>query len=254
MRTTVLATLVTSALFAMPALAADASAPEYTFSGNVAVTSDYVFRGITQTNHHAAIQGGLDYAHQSGFYAGLWGSSISWLADQGSGSYPTEVDVYGGYKGSIVDGVGYDVGVLSYYYPGTRNPGVSSPNTTELYAGLSYQWASFKYSRSTGNLFGWAGSNGGNTHGSSYYDLNLAPSIAEDWTLQAHLGRQTVAHRKSASYTDWRLGVSKDVGFGTLSLSYTDTNAEGDVGQDYRNAFGKDMGKQQVAVTFSKTL
>ncbi|GAB3255407.1 TorF family putative porin [Chitinimonas naiadis] len=254
MRTTLIASLITSALFVAQAHAADVPAADYTFTGNVAVTSDYLFRGITQTNNKAAIQGGFDFAHKSGFYAGAWGSSISWLSDQGSGSYPTELDVYTGYKGNIVDDLGYDIGVLTYYYPGTRNPGVTSPNTTELYGAISYQWATFKYSRSTGNLFGWTSKTGDNTHGSSYYDLTLAPSLGDGWTVSGHIGRQTVAHRSSASYNDWRLGVSKDVGFGTLSLNYTDTNAEGDIGQDYRNAFNKDIGRGRVAVTFSKTL
>lgn len=253
MRATLAASILATAIFGANAEAADAPA-DYTFTGNVALTSDYIFRGITQTNNHAAIQGGFDYSHKSGFYLGTWGSSISWLSDQGSGSFPTELDFYGGYKGTVTGDLGYDVGALTYYYPGTRNPGMTSPDTTELYGAVSYKWASFKYSRSTGNLFGWTSKMGGNTRGSSYYDLSANPTIAEGWTLQAHVGRQAVANRSTASYTDWKLGVSKDVGFGTLSLTYTDTNAQGDVGQDYYNAFGKDIGRQRLAAMFSKTM
>ncbi|MBV8658535.1 MAG: hypothetical protein JO142_11985, partial [Burkholderiales bacterium] len=145
-----------------------APTPDYTFTGNVSLTSDYIFRGITQTNNHPAIQGGFDFAHKSGFYLGTWGSSISWLSDAGAGSLPMEWDIYGGYKGNIVDDVGFDVGVLEYYYPGTRNAGVTNPDTTEIYGALSYKFASFKYSYATSDLFGFTSQNGSNTHGSGY--------------------------------------------------------------------------------------
>jgi uncharacterized protein (TIGR02001 family) len=176
------------------------------------------------------------------------------LNDQGSGSMPTELDVYGGNKGGIGGDFSYDVGVLAYVYPGTRNAGAATPNTTEVYGSVGYSWASFKCSYSLGNLFGWTGSHNQNSHGSTYYDLSASPTLADGWTLQAHIGRQNVAHRDTASYTDWRLGVNKDVGFGTLGVGYTSTNAKGKAGEDYANPYGVDMGRGRLAVSFSKTM
>jgi len=231
-----------------------APAPEYTFTGNVSLTSDYIFRGITQTNNHPAIQGGFDFAHKSGFYLGTWGSSISWLSDANAGSLPMEWDIYGGYKGNITDDIGFDVGVLEYYYPGTRNAGVTNPDTTEIYGAVSYKFASLKYSYATSDLFGFTSSTGGNTHGSGYVDLTVSPDLGDGWGLVAHAGHQDVAHRSSASYDDWKLGVTKDVGVGSLALTYTDTNAKGKVGQDYYNAYGKNIGRARAVISFTKTM
>ncbi|MBV8467475.1 MAG: hypothetical protein JO218_16165 [Burkholderiales bacterium] len=226
-----------------------APAPDYTFTSNVTLASEYIYRGIAQSDNHPAVQGGFDFAHKSGFYVGTWASSISWLNDEGAGSFPMEWDFYGGYKGTIVDDLGFDVGGLEYYYPGTRNAGFVNPDTFELYGGLNYKWASFKYSRSSGNLFGAA-----NSHGSNYFDLTLSPDLGEGWGAVAHVGRQTVAHFSLANYDDWKLGVTKDVGFGSVGLTYTGTNAKGNVGQPYYNAYGNDLGRGRVVLSFTKTM
>src|SRR5450756_487044 len=147
MRKLLLASAV-SAAFSMPltvsAQTAPAAAPAspHTFTGNVGLVSQYIFRGLTQTNGNPAIQGGADYAHASGFYAGTWLSNISWYTDQnaGSKSFPTslaspgaagfppytpnnsnaaslEWDFYGGFKNSFGGGDwNYDVGIIQYYY------------------------------------------------------------------------------------------------------------------------------------------
>src|SRR5256885_16505330 len=69
---------------AEPAAAAPAPTPEHTITGNVGLFSQYIFRGLTQTNRDPALQGGFDYAHSSGFYAGTWASNISWLRENAS--------------------------------------------------------------------------------------------------------------------------------------------------------------------------
>lgn len=95
-------TLLVSALsVSLSALADEAPASPHTFTGNVGLVSDFVYRGISQTHTQPAVQGGFDYAHASGLYAGIWGSSISWVSDGLGGSYPLELDIYGGYKGSL---------------------------------------------------------------------------------------------------------------------------------------------------------
>lgn len=97
-------------------------------TGNVGVFSDYVFRGITQTGGEPAVQGGIDYSHASGLYVGTWTSNISGF---GGGS-TFETDFYGGFAGKAGD-LGYDVGLILYYYPDGDDE-----ETIEYYGGLSY--------------------------------------------------------------------------------------------------------------------
>src|SRR5690606_26384764 len=141
------------------ALAGQASAE---VTGEVTVVSDYLFRGVTQTDEKPALQAGLTWEHESGFYVGTWGSSISWLADSDPDvSSQVELDVFVGYAGAFGDsGVGYDVGANYYWYPGSYPPGFNSPDTTELYFGLSWNVLSAKYSYAITDLFGIPDSDG----------------------------------------------------------------------------------------------
>src|SRR5450755_1123721 len=105
------------ALLATPMLCfAEDTSP---LSFNVSVTSDYRFRGISQTRLKPALQGGVDYALSSGFYVGAWASTIQWIKDNGVKG-PVELDLYGGYKGEIQKDLGYDVGLLQYAYVGNK--------------------------------------------------------------------------------------------------------------------------------------
>ena len=101
-------------------------------SANIGATSNYVWRGVTQTDDQAAIQGGIDWAGDSGFYAGTWVSNV----DFGPGSGETEWDLYGGYAGEM-GGLGYDVGYIQYLYPDTADADFG-----EIYLGLSWEWLS----------------------------------------------------------------------------------------------------------------
>ncbi|SEK09215.1 TorF family putative porin [Achromobacter sp. NFACC18-2] len=233
---------------APPAADAADTASRYTLTANVTLASQYRYRGLMQTNNQPAIQGGFDLAHASGFYIGNWNSSISWLDDSNSDvSAPVEMDFYGGYKGNIVEGVPVDLGVLQYYYPGDFPSGYTSPDTTELYAGIGYGPMSFKYSIALTNLFGFADSKY-----SQYFDLsgNFDTGL---WglTVNAHVGRQIVRNVDNGSYTDWKLGLTKDFGDGlSVSLAYLDTNADRAV---YTNTRGRDMGRATGLLSVTKT-
>ena len=131
--------LACASAFAEDAPAADA--PEVSpITANVTVTNNYIYRGITQTNGKPAIQGGFDYAHESGFYVGNWNSSITWVSDGyksssgGTLSAPLEMDFYGGFKKELIgEGFASDIGVLEYYYPTTgimTTASTVNPNTT----------------------------------------------------------------------------------------------------------------------------
>jgi len=269
MRKTILAASLASAAFAFPSLAAAqaaaAPASPHTFTGNLTLASEYLYRGIAQTRGKPALQGGFDYAHSSGFYLGTWGSNISWISDAVAGaSSSLEVDVYGGYKGTISGDWGFDLGALTYIYPGSGKPtGASKPDTTEIYGAVSYKWLSLKYSRTTGSLFGWTKtSDGSKTTGSGYLDLSGTWDLGGGFGLTGHLGRQTVRGRSSASYSDWKIGITKDLGFGTLGMAYSATNAKADCNstptEDYcfinaGTGGTYDAGKSRLLVTFGKT-
>lgn len=247
--------------FAAPAFAeeaAPAAAPSLT--GNIALTSNYVFRGISQSQNKPALQGGFDYAHSSGLYVGTWASNIGWVNTKDNSSL--EWDFYAGYKGTFADDFSYDLGVLKYYYTGDSNGNSLTPDTTEVYAAIGWKFITLKYNYSVSKyLFAWGdqSGNGGTNRGSGYLDLSANYDLGNGWGVNAHVGHQDVKNYSNASYTDWKLGVTKDVGFGVVGLAYTDTDANGCKSTSGAYCFigtgttAKDVSKATAIVTFSKT-
>ena len=188
---------------ATTALAADskAPAPDFEISGNFGLFSDYRFRGISQTDKDPALQGGFDLSHNSGFYIGTWGSNVAdWANTSGNGM---EIDVYGGYTTELPMGIGADIGFIRYEYPGNRNN--PKQNTNEWYVGASFGPLSYKFSRTTGNWFGQAGSSG-----STYHALSVEVPLNDQLTLAAHYGKQKVkgASATTNGFNDYKVGVS----------------------------------------------
>jgi uncharacterized protein (TIGR02001 family) len=251
---------------AAPAAPAAAAADPGPLTANVSLTSDYRYRGISQSNLQPAIQGGFDYAHSSGFYIGNWNSSISWISDAASAagkstSAPVEMDFYAGFKHEWSKGFTADVGILQYYFPTSGATGfTTNPNTTELYAAQNFTFDSvtgyLKFSYAATTIFGFS-----NSAGSNYTDLTVNYDTGV-WglTLNAHAGYQYVAGTASGasvsndslfSYTDWKLGVTKDFGSGlTLGVAYLGTNAKKGA---YVNPQGKALGGDTVLATLTKT-
>lgn len=107
---------------ASPAFAQDQTepAPAVTITGSATIVSDYRFRGFSQSNEEAAIQGGFTITHESGAYIGTWGSSIGF-------NNGTEIDVYGGFAKELTPGLTGDIGATLYLYPGSTNTTVIEP-------------------------------------------------------------------------------------------------------------------------------
>lgn len=246
MKKLVLASAVLAALATPPAVMAQAvagaPASPHTFSGNVGVVSDYLFRGISQTRGGPAIQGGVDYAHSSGLYAGAWTSNINWVKDQQDTSVPVEIDIFGGFKNTFAGGDwNYDLGVISYNYPGTKTVTTNNSakaDTVEISAGLGWKWLSAKYSYATSsNFIAWYGGPSGtntnmNTRGSDYIELNANYELGDGWGINAHIGSQKVKNYQSAgdtnaSYADYKIGGTKDLGWGVVGLAITATSSKG---------------------------
>jgi uncharacterized protein (TIGR02001 family) len=233
--------------------AAPAAAPEspHSFSYNLGLYSQYIFRGLTQTAEEPALQGGVDYAHASGFYAGVWGSNISWLED---GDYydnsSLEVDIYGGFASEIGEtGIAYNVGVLQYLYPGDKKSGVKAAETTELYASLGYGWVTGKVSVVVSDgAFGFD-----NADGTTYSELNADIPLPYGLTASAHIGYQDFSGKGNSTfdYTDWKIGLSKAWDNGVkVGGFYTDTDGDKD---DFTDASGQNIAKEQFTFFVQKT-
>jgi len=227
---------------------ADAGAHSLTY--NLALTSDYRFRGLSQTGKKPAIQAGLDYAHGSGAYLGAWASNVN--GNQYPGAH-MEMDLYGGYKLELARELGGDFGLIHVHYPGGKStsatttfasrPGTTTyPNTTEVYAGMTYRWFSVKYNYSlSSSLFGLdsgtvgtlADINGNNayntpnknTRGSGYLDLSANFEVADKLALNLHLGHQNVRNYSKFSYSDYKVGLTKDLAGFSISAAIYGTNA-----------------------------
>jgi uncharacterized protein (TIGR02001 family) len=236
------------------AMAEDAASP-HSLSGSLTLTSDYVFRGISQTGGDMAVQGGLEYGHSSGFYLGTWGSNVGWIEDfQGYDSGNVEIDLYGGFRGGIGEtGLTFDVGAIQYWYPGDKPSGTVDADTTELYAALGWKWFTVKYSYYVSDeVFGF------DADGSAdYLDISASLPLGETGlTLGAHWGTFGFGDADDADYDDWKVSLAYDMsklgGLGegmTVGIAYSDTDADDDVWTD---ANGEFLGDSTTTVWLTK--
>jgi uncharacterized protein (TIGR02001 family) len=251
---------------AAQAPAAPPAAPEHTLTANVGLFSEYIFRGITQTAGKPAVQGGFDYAHSGGFYAGTWASNASWLEDFGAYTRSSlEWDFYAGFKTNLPGSdFFWDVGAIYYYYPGKRNPGVVNADTWEVYAALGWKWVSVKFSYSLDDYFG-ARPTGRKTDGTYYVDLSASYPVGDTgFSLAGHVGHLDVDNDGSdgdlstagkASYTDWRLGFAYTVPEGMMKgLEFGAYYSGNDARKRfYTDLTGYDTSKDRGVVYVKKT-
>jgi uncharacterized protein (TIGR02001 family) len=247
------------AVFAQAAAAPAKVEPEYTFAGNAGLFSDYRFRGFSQTDYNPAFQGGVDFAHKSGFYLGNWNSNVNSTLYNGAS---LEMDFYGGYKATFGDFV-LDVGTIYYFYPGTGQltPGVDAKNW-EVYIGGSYGPVSLKYYYSFTDFFGLnsdaLGLPGGiNTKGSQYLDLSGTYDLGGGWGLVGHIGWQSIKNAKDLgaiedSVYDYKLGVTYDIGgSGWIAGAAVIGTSEKDL--FLKSDLSEGAGKTSVVVSITKT-
>ena len=244
--------MVLAALAVSGAAFAQTKAPEpdYTLSYNVGVVSDYRYRGLSQSARKPALQGGIDFSHKSGFYLGTWASTIRWIKDAGATKGSVEVDLYGGYKGSITDTFSFDVGGLQYWYPRNNLDDVTgeNANTFEVYGAVTAGPATVKYSHALTHLFGTA-----NSKNSGYLDLSATFDLGNGYSLVPHVGWQKI--RNFGTYMDYSLTAAKDFSGFVVSA--------GVVGTNWKSHFGfpatlpgsgtKDLGKAGLVVGVKKT-
>jgi uncharacterized protein (TIGR02001 family) len=219
--------------------------PESPAAFNISLTTDYRYRGISQSRLEPALQGGYDFSHSSGIYLGTWASTIKWIKDAGeiakvdTGNATFEWDFYGGWKTELSKDVTLDLGGLYYYYMNNKYaniPGAVNTNTFEIYGAVTFGVVTAKYSHSLTNLFGYA-----NSKGSGYLDLNATFDLGDGWSLIPHYGYQKVSGNSIASYNDVSLILGKDLGKGfNVSVGGYVTDANDTV---YVSPEGKFLGK-----------
>jgi uncharacterized protein (TIGR02001 family) len=208
--------------------AAEAEEAESNFSWNVALTSDYVFRGISQSARDPALQGGLDYGFgDSGFYVGTWGSNI----DFGEGGPDIEVDAYVGWNADMSDSLNLDVMLVRYGYFGED----------DAYGNIDYNELIGKvtWSEMLSFTLGYTNDYANTGENSTYFNVTGEWDLGHDWGLSAGVGHTDFSD--SDGYNDWMLGVSKQFGPVNAALNYYDTNID-DAGERLSDA---------VVLTFS---
>jgi len=218
-------------LASLPTAQAATEIGDFEFSANVALTSDYVFRGFTQTDEGWAIQGGFDINHGSGFSVGVWGSNVKFLENDTvapEDRADIEIDLYVGYGNELDSGFSYDLSALYYLYPGAGSDlnydysefhlamGYSLPVGTEF--GLSYDYAP-KWSGETGKAHAYA--------------FNIGHSLSNGLGFGAYVGQQIFDENDKVELDDYvyyGASISYGVADFELSLNFSDTdldNAEG---------------------------
>lgn len=220
--------LIVASLLATQGVAAAADSP-HSYSWSAWATTDYAFRGISQNDERATVQAAFDYSHESGFYAGIWGSGI----DFGNQGPEVEVDTYVGFGFPIGDAFKGDVQFLRFNYVGGSNGSELAYN--ELIAKLTWNdliTGTIAYSNDvfasdeTGIYYNLAAKRAWESGiaifaGIGYYDLNDTYAVGD-------------------SYLEWSLGVSHTFGPAEVSLTYVDTNDDGN------DLFGKLAGNRVI--------
>ncbi|HKX79266.1 MAG TPA: TorF family putative porin [Novosphingobium sp.] len=228
---------------ATPAFAQEEAPGPLEIAGSGAIVSDYRFRGVSQTDKEMAVQAGVSVTHESGLYAGVWGSNLAGWGTFGGSN--TELDIYGGYATEL-GGVKLDVGLTWYMYPGGADttdfaePYVKVSGTAgpvNLLAGVAYapkqealgRWYFTGADAASGiynapgdkedNLYLWADANAGVPGTPLTLKAHLGYSDGNDG-----LGPNGTSVAPTGKYWDWMLGADMAVGPLTLGVAYIDTS------------------------------
>ena len=222
-------------------------------SANVGLASDYMFRGVSQTDNQMALQGGFDWAHASGFYVGTWASNVDSTLFGGRDRDPQlEVDLYGGYAGEI-GAFSYDLGVLGYFYPGADGPENDDFQTVELYVGGGYALTdalSFNAKLFYADELNFSGV----SEDGLYLTVGADYALSENFALSAAVGMSSGDAFETLggpggpdSYMDYSVGVTTSFAGADFSLTYVDSD------DDAEDLFGDSITDGRAVLTMSKS-
>jgi uncharacterized protein (TIGR02001 family) len=233
-------TLISTAL-ALASIAGITPEAQADISANAAVVSDYRFRGISQSNDNPAVQAGFDYAFESGFYLGTWGSTVDFdSADGFNGSL--ELDFYGGWATDIGENSSIDLGYIYYSYPGDDTG--QEGDYQEFYANYGWRDLSLGVAYSD-DYYGESGA-------FWYFQANYDWSFAENWALTLHAGYNDFEDdiflsSDKGDYFDYLVGVNWSVVGVDLGLAWVGTDL------DEADVFGTDWGNDTLVFSLSKS-
>jgi uncharacterized protein (TIGR02001 family) len=183
-------------------------------SGNLSLTSDYVFRGYTQTNEDPAVQGGLDWNSGEGFHVGVWGSTVNFKdSDEAS----TEFDLSAGFAGET-EGFSYDIGFIYYLYPGADS--ALNYNFWEFYSSTDYDFGPAAISVG----LAYTSDNFGSTGNGLYLQSGITVPLGEVVSINANLNYYDVDTSFGEDYVDWNIGGTISTKWLDASLTYLDTD------------------------------
>ena len=206
-------------------------------SGSLALTSDYVWRGTSQTDGKPALQGGVEYGHESGLYLGVWGSNVDFAEDVDDPAR-IEVDLSAGWRGETASGIGWDLSLVRYIYPRTTE----DYDSNELKLALSYAMVTLEVDYSNDAF--------ATGEDAFYYRVELSRELEDLLTLSAAIGysdldQAITGEGAPESYVDWRIGAARQLWGVDLDLSYYDTNGNG------KELYG-DIADGRLVLTLSK--
>ena len=204
-------------------------------SWNLALTSDYVFRGITQTDFDPALQGGLDYSFgDTGLYVGAWASNVDFADSEGP---DLELDYYIGWNHDLSETLNLDLSLVRYSYMGEQ----------EAYGNIDYNEVigALAYDEMLTFTVAYANDYSNSGYSSLYYNLAGSWDLGNDFAVNAGVGRTNFSD-DVGSYTDWNLGVSRQFGPVNAALNYYDVT-----GGFIDDVFGDEKASDRVVLTLS---
>lgn len=203
--------LVLATAMSAPFAASAQNSSASPYSWEVSGVSDYRFRGVSQSDNHSTLQGSFTYTTPVGLYASVWGSGV----DFGDGGPHTEIDYIVGWGVNVSKDIDFDVQVNRYTYPGSSALDYNELITKTTFAKQYSLTVAYSNDMLNTSTDGW------------YYALGGEWGLPADFALNANVGRNTFERGVARDYTDWNVGVSRNVGPVNLGLGYYGTDGNG---------------------------
>lgn len=185
------------------------------FTGSIAVTSDYLFRGISQTNNDPAVQAGVTWASGTGFYAGAWASNVDFVPGDKA---DVEVDLTTGFAGALEGGLTYDIGLIYYAYPGARSGTHYDYIEGAVKLGYDFGGAAWNFGAFV------TPENFGHTDSAGYFTTGLKFPLGSGFALDANVGRAEISSKFGKSYFDYNVGLTYSFEIADINVRFYDTD------------------------------
>lgn len=208
---------------AMLAGAAMSGAAHAEVSGNIALVSDYVFRGVSLSGEDPTVQGGFDWSSPDEmFYAGVWGSGL------GSAGSSMELDVYGGWT-PTTGPVSWDLGLIGYFYPGADDDGADF----DYFEAMAAPSINPTDALTLGAALYYSPENFGETGEALYLEINADYAFTDRFSVSGAFGNQSIddvdgpgGASDEDDYNTWNIGGTYALHGFTLDLRYSDTDID----------------------------